>query len=241
MFDTMIRRSCSVLLMWGWACMAHGTARGFLDFNLYPYLSDIDSDTSFSLNTAAKFDQRWSYYSVTDFSNGDQRKAIEEVSGYSTEQNLRYHLWGHSPFDATVQWAMHSGDRNDVWRFGVRWRLQDSNFWQSWFQRVQLSYTINAHILQLDHSEDSVWQLEHAFHWLPPGALGERIYLAGQIDHTFGETLPAHYPRHPIAAEIQLGYRFLRQFYFVYEYRLDQYRRADVNNSALGVEYKFLF
>ena len=220
---------------------AYAANKGFLDFNLYPYLSDVDNDSVFTINAAAKFSPRWSYFSLTNFSNNESYEALEETAGYYTEQNLRYHLWGHSAFDATLQWNLRSGTEDDRLRLGVRWRLQDSAFWQDWFKWAHLSYTLNVHFLQLDHSDDSVWQMEHAFFWRAPGKLVDRVYVSGFIDHTFGETLADEMPSNPIVAEVQLGYRFYQQFYFVYEYRINEYRRSNVNNAALGLEYKFLF
>lgn len=68
--------------------------------------------------------------------------------------------------------------------------------------------------------------------------LSDRLYLSGFIDQTFNEQLPDNIPDDPIVAEAQLGFRLIENLYTVAEYRLNQYRRSDVNNLALGLQYK---
>jgi hypothetical protein len=50
--------------------------------------------------------------------------------------------------------------------------------------------------------------------------------------------LPSGMPKNPVVAEIQLGVLLVENLYFISEYRLNQYRRSDVNNLAIGLEYK---
>lgn len=210
---------------------------GFLDFNIYPWLSDVDGDSVFTLNIGATIANSFSYFSLTNFSNQADRGAVEETSNYYTEQNIRWQLPNAPAFDLTAQLNLRSGMDNDRLRLGMRWRLQDSDFLREFFQTISLQWSINLHAIQIDHSDDNVWQLEHVFKLGFP-SLSNRLYLAGFIDHTFGETLPDGFPSSPIVGEAQLGYRIVENLYGVLEYRINQYRRSDVNNLAAGIEYK---
>jgi len=68
--------------------------------------------------------------------------------------------------------------------------------------------------------------------------ISERLYLSGFADHTFNENLPTAIPSNPIVAEAQLGYRLIPNTFAIAEYRVNQYRRNNVNNIAVGMEYK---
>ena len=142
-----------------------------------------------------------------------------------------------APIDLTVQGNMRSGEDNDRLRLGFRWRLNDTAFLSPFFKAINLSYSINFHAVQIDDVEADVWQMEHVFAMAFP-YLTDRLYLAGFIDHTFNEDLPDEVPSDPAVAEVQLGLRLVENFYAIAEWRLNQYRRSDVNNLALGVEYK---
>lgn len=214
--------------------------KGFLDFNVYPYLSEVDSDSVFTLNIANRINTRWSYFSLLNLSGDGSRGPLENTQTYYTEQNIRYSFGQNSPLDATVQWNLRSGEDSDRLRLGLRWRLQDTAALSPFMRKHHLSYSLNFHLLQLDHSPNTVWQIEHSFFWRWP-ELSERLYLAGFIDHTFGEDLPPNFPSNPIVAEAQMGWRLAPQFYLVMEYRINEYRRSDVNNLALGVQYKMPF
>ncbi len=214
-----------------------GSRGGFLDFNSYPYLSDVDDDNVFTLNAAAKLPGRFSYFSLTNLGNLNSDSEQRDEVSYYTEQNLRWQIEEGSPLDLTLQMNFRSGADNDRHRLGVRWRLNDTRALQSGFQAINLSYSINLHAIQFDHEDPDVWQMEHVFRLGFP-YISDRLYLAGFIDHTFNQELPDNMPKNPIVGEAQLGFQLLDNLYLIGEYRLNQYRRSDVNNLALGVEYK---
>jgi hypothetical protein len=220
-----------------WSAEAHNSQSGFLDFNVYPYLSDVDNDSVFTLNIAATLPKRFSYFSLLNIGNQPADKELGDTSNYYTEQNIRWQIHDSSPLDLTVQYNMRSGEDNDRLRFGIRWRINDSPALQSFFAKINLSYAVNLHAIQIDDSDARVWQLEHSFALRFP-CLSDRLYLAGFIDHTFNEDLARQIPSNPVVAEAQLGYRLIENLYIVSEYRLNEYRRSDVNNLAIGVEYK---
>ena len=209
---------------------------GFLDFNIYPYLSDVDNDPVFTFNIAASLEHGFSYFSLNNFSNQIREGELGDTVGYYSEQNLRWRIGPDSAFDLTFQSNFRSGQDNDRHRLGIRWRLQDSTALKKWLDAVHLQYSINLHALQFDDEDAYVWQMEHVFRLTFP-QWSNRLYLGGFIDHTFNEDLADSLPDNPIVGEIQLGYPLLENLYGVTEYRVNQYRRSDVNNLALGIEY----
>ena len=210
---------------------------GFLDFNFYPYLNDVDNDSVVTINIAANLPRRLSYFSLTNFSNQDNRGELEDTTSFYTEQNLRWEIGDNSSIDLTAQYNLRSGIDNDRLRFGFRWRLNDYPVFSNFFNYLSLQWSINFHLLQLDHEDAQVWQMEHVFMLRLP-KVSERLYLGGFIDHTFNEDLPADFPGSPVVGEVQLGYRLANNFYAVVEYRINEYRRSDTNNLAAGIEYK---
>lgn len=219
-------------------CAAHAdsqhTHHGMLDFNVYPYLSDVDSGTVFTVNAASTITDRLSYFGFVDFAGQDTERG--DTNGYYSEQTLYWQTADNSGFDVTAQASLASGDDNDKLRLGARWRANDTAFSQAFFDRIHLYYSLNMHMVQLDHSSAYVWQMEHVFNLRMP-YLTDRLYLRGFMDHTFNEDLPSEFPDTPIVGEVQLGYQLWGNLYAVAEYRLNQYRRSDVNNFAAGLEY----
>ncbi len=83
---------------------------GMLDFNVYPYLSDVERDSFFTLNIANNFAGRISYFSLLNLI--DSNDSSNDVN-YYTEQNLRWQISKGSPFDLTLQLNYRSGEYND--------------------------------------------------------------------------------------------------------------------------------
>ena len=213
---------------------------GFLDFNLYPYLSDVDSDNTFTLNIATNLSNDLSYFSLTNFGNSQGDSELEDTNTYYSEHNLRWQFSKELPFDLTLQSNFRTGDDNDRHRLGVRWRASQTKSLESFFKSINMSYAVNLHAIQFDDDPADVWQLEHAFMVKFP-SISERLYLAGFIDHTFNETLPSQFKSSPIVAEAQLGFNVVQNFYVIAEYRINQYRLSDTNNFAMGFQYKMIW
>lgn len=209
---------------------------GFLDLNLYPYLADVKSDNTLTLNAGLLLGHRLSYFSLTNLRDQEGQRELYDFDTFYTEQNLRWQISEDSPLDLTLQLNFRSGVDNDRHRLGIRWRLQDTPGLQATFKALHLSYSINLHAIQFDHEDGRVWQIEHVYRLTLP-QLNERIYLAGFADHTFNQDLPEGFPSNPLVAETQLGLRLLGNLHAIAEYRLNQYRRSDVNNLALGLQY----
>ena len=215
---------------------AKNNTGGFIDLNVYPYLSDVSNDSTVTVNIGAKLANRFSYFSLTNFSNKEFENELSGFDNVYTEQNLRWQVTEQSPLDLTVQLNFRSGANNDRHRLGVRWRLNDTSALKSFFESINLQWSMNLHALQKDDVPADVWQMEHAFRMTFP-YISDRLYLAGFVDHTFNEDLPNNIPNNPMVAEAQLGYRMVDNLYLISEYRVNQYRRSDVNNVALGFEY----
>lgn len=211
---------------------------GVVDVNYYPYLSDIDNDAITTVNLSASLGQRLSYFSLSNLSNDSGSKALQDINNYFSEQNLRWQIAEGSPFDLTLQMNFRSGEDNDRYRLGVRWRLHQTSRLADFFNSLHMSYSLNLHAVQFDSEAAYVWQIEHVFRLKFP-YLSDRLYLAGFLDHTFNQDLPAAFPDSPIVAEVQLGYRIYDNFHLISEYRINEYRRRDVNNFAAGLQYKF--
>ncbi|MGX5174579.1 hypothetical protein ACUR5C_11220 [Aliikangiella sp. IMCC44653] len=216
------------------------TKGGFIDFNVYPYMTDVSGDNTITINAAANLGNRLSYFSLTNFANQSDRSELSDTTSFYTEHNIRWQVSESSPFDLTWQSNFRTGTNNDRHRLGVRWRFNDTDSLSSFFKRINLKYAINLHAIQFDHRSESVWQLEHSFFMKFP-YISNRLYLAGFIDHTFNENLPASIPSNPIVGEAQFGFQLIDDLYLIAEYRVNQYRRSDVNNLALGIQYKFLW
>lgn len=235
-------KTCTfILLLLSCICANAGEVKnsqsGFLNFNIYPVLSDVDNDSVFSLNIFSTLPKRLHYFSLTNFYNQADEEALRDTTEFYSEHNIRWKLSEQAPIDLTIQYNLRSNDDNDRLRLGIRWRLNDTAGIQPFFKVLHLSYAINFHLLQLDDGDDEITQMEHTVNMRFP-YISDRLYLAGFIDHTFGETNTNDTPENPIVAEAQFGIRLIDNFYSVAEYRLNQYRRSDINNMAYGLEYK---
>jgi len=213
---------------------------GFLDFNVYPFLSDVDDDNTITVNIGAKLPARFSYFSLTNIGNVDGDSELKDTTTFYTEQNIRWQIREQSPLDLTLQMNFRTGDDNDRHRLGARWRLNDTQALSDFFETLNLRYSINLHAIQFDSEDAYVWQMEHVFRLSFP-YLSDRLYLGGFIDHTFNQNLPDSLPDAPMVAEAQLGFRLFENLYAITEYRLNEYRRSDVNNLAVGIEYKVVW
>lgn len=215
---------------------AAAKGEGFLDINAYPYLSDVENDSTVTINVFHKFSSRFSYFSLNNLASESSDTELKHLDTYYSEQNLRWKIAETSPLDLTLQMNFRKGQKNNRHRIGVRWRLHDTDFLSDFMRSINLKYFLNWHAIQFDHDKGQAWQIEHAYRLKFP-YLSDRLYISGFIDHTFNEELPSNIPKNPIVAETQFGYRVYDSFYLVAEYRLNQYRRSDVNNFAIGMEY----
>lgn len=230
-------RQLSILALCACAAISPSlSAKGFVDVNLYPYLSDVDGDWTMTTMAFQTLPNRFHYLGFVNMGSKTGDKG--ELNKYYSEQNIRYKLSDSSAFDLTAQFNFRTGDDNDRHRLGVRWRLNDSGPLSSFFSAIGTQYAINLHAIQFDHEDADVWQLEHTFKTVFP-CFNKKLYLSGFVDHTFNEDLAPGMPDSPIVGEVQLGYQLSKRWFAIAEYRVNQYRRSDVNNMTAGVEYKY--
>lgn len=209
---------------------------GFIDINLYGYLSDFETDSVATINAAATLPNRFSYFSLTNFINQSGTDELQDTTGYYTEQNIRWQIREGSPLDLTAQFNFRTGVDNDRHRLGFRWRLNDTDFLRDFMAKINLSWAVNFHLYQWDSEPGHVWQIEHSYRMTFP-YISNKLYLSGFIDHTFNQTLPSGYPSDPVVWETQIGYELFENFFAITEYRINEYNRSDVNNLAAGLEY----
>jgi len=214
----------------------NNSSGGFIDVNVYPYLSDVENDNTVTFNIGAKLQNRFSYFGLTNFGNEKGEAALTAINTFYTEQNVRWQISEKSPIDLTLQMNFRSGDDNDRHRLGFRWRINDTEIFNSVFKAINLSWSVNFHLIQIDSASENVWQMEHVARMTFP-SINNRLYLAGFIDHTFNENLSNNVPKNPMVGEVQLGYRIVENLFFIIEYRVNEYRRSDVNNMGVGLEY----
>ena len=210
---------------------------GFVDLNYYPFLEDINSDTTFTINTGLKLANGFSYFSLTNFWQADGHDKARRWNKFYSEQNLRYTPNASLPLDATVQWNPRSGKDNDRLRLGFRWRLNDTAQLKAFFKQLNLKYSLNFHLYQSDHDSASIWQIEHVYRIdLMPELFKHRLYLAGFGDQFFNTQTGIEW-----VSEHQLGYKVYKNWHVVTEYRINTFRQSDENNLAAGVEYLIKF
>lgn len=219
-------------------CRGHGknTSSGFIDLNVFGYLTDIEADSVVTINSAATITDRVSYFSLTNFINQDEKDELQESHAYYTEQNIRWKVAQESPLDLTGQFNFRSGVDNDRHRVGLRWRINDTSWEKALFAQMNLKWSINFHAMQWDSVPGHEWQIEHIYRMTFP-FLSDRWYLAGFIDHTFNQQTSPAAPSNPVVCETQIAYELLQNFYVIAEYRVNQYNHQDVNNAAAGLEY----
>jgi hypothetical protein len=208
---------------------------GFVDLNAYPYLSNVKSDSVFTLNLGAKLPLGFSYFSLLNVMNQSSESPFGDTNGYYTEQNLRFQPFAEVPVDLTVQYNLRSGDDNDRLRFGFRWLIDKTPYLGDPFKVISLSYSINFHVLQVDDEDNYVWQMEHVARLDTP-YLDRRLYVAGFADHTFNQGIDG-IPDNPVVLELQGGVRLVDELYAIAEYRVNQYRRNEESNLGVGAEY----
>ena len=105
------------------------------------------------------------------------------------------------------------------------------------FDRLHLTYAITAFMHTTNNQGINLYQMSHVYQITFP-YINDRIYLSGFVDHTFNQSVPDGVPKRPVISETQLGYRVYDNIYAVAEYRINQYRRSNVTNTAVGLELK---
>lgn len=213
---------------------------GFLDFNLYYDTRDF---SVFTFNALSNLPNRFQYFSLTNFYNSIDTDRNTDLTSFYTEQHLRWNFIEDVPLDLTMLWNIQSGSHNDTLRFGLRWRVTDTKWWDDFFKKIGFSYSINFHALQIELNENpgKGWQIEHVYYWLIfPKTFEKRIYFGGFADHNMRYGSNFGSDNHVWVTEHQLGIRTIDQFFIIAEFRRNEFL-SEKNGLGLGLEYKIKF
>ena len=203
-------------------------------FNFYPYLTDVKSDSDFTINTLVPLPARFSYFSFVNFGgvfhSGSARFQI-------TEQNLRWQVAEKLPVDLVLQDTIRNGRDNDTIHVGARWRLSNTQGLNSFFNAIHLNYSVHIFPKRFDQRDVGGWQISHAYVMTFP-YISNRLYFSGFLDHNINERSLAGGTRDNIVSENQFGIRLVEKVYAVMEFRINDYRRSDTTNLGFGIEIK---
>ena len=224
---------CPILALFAaGAARAADKVEGSLNFNFYPYLSQVTSDADFTLNAAATLPAGLSYASFVNFTGVFRDTGMQMQN---SEQNLRWAFSPRIPFDAAVQAQIGPKNGDDTWQVGPRWRINDTPFLRGIFAALHVSWNVTF-FQRFDNAEGSVRQISNNYRVSFP-YLSDRLYLSGYLDrgiHHGGRRGRVHLDN----TETQLGVRLVGNVYAIAEYRRNEYRATDRDNLAVGLEFK---
>jgi len=132
---------------------------GYLDFNAY---YDTQALGVFTINALANLPNQFQYFSLTNYTNNPEDK-LADLQNFFTEQNLRWAIPNDIPFDLTTQWVTRSGTKNDLLRFGTRWRARETPWIGEILKKINFNYTLNFHIFEINEQSGYQWQMEHVY------------------------------------------------------------------------------
>ena len=223
-----------VLLLSSFDICADERRPAILSFNFYPHLTDVKTDSEFTLTTFAPLPGNFSYFSFMNiggaFSSGPLRYLI-------SEQNLRWQISENYPVELVLQDIIRNGADNDTVHVGVRLRLDETDSFRSFFDAAHMTYSVQFFPVRFDQRNVSGWQMSHAYEIRFP-YISDRLYLGGFLDHNIDEKLRPGVRTDTIISETQLGFRLFRKVYAVVEYRINEYRLSDNSNIGIGIEIK---
>ena len=212
--------------------------KGFMDFNGY---YDTREFSVLTLNLLAKLPNRIQYFSLTNY-QGPSKSS--DLSNFYSEQNLRWGVSKDSPIDATIQYVIRNKTMNDDLRFGFRWRLHNTSIIDSFFHKMNMTYSVNPMLVQLREKTSTkiLTLVEHVYNInILPRLFNDRMYLGGFADHNMQKTTNGKI-RHNWVTEHQLGFRIIDQLYIISEYRINTFlQNKQQNGLGYGFEYKIKF
>lgn len=230
-----MRVYCLFVLLIGFKAVL-GQNSGFLDFNGY---YDTRDESVMTLNILANVENRFQYFSLTNFQGHNESSDLES---FYSEHNLRWRIKDTTSFDLTLQYVLRQGFRNDDLRFGFRWRVTSFKPVQTFFKKINFSYSFNPMIVQFREANNPklFTQIEHVYKLnIAPKKLNNRVYLAGFWDQSMAQENNKILFNH--VTEHQLGLRIIGEFYLVTEYRINTYLARDNIGLGYGVQYKVKF
>jgi len=208
---------------------------GFIDPNIY---YDVRGYSTLTLNTLYNFNSKFQYFSFYNF-DGTYRSESNDVTGFYTEQNLRYKLGERSPLKITNQNVLKSGADNDLYRLGILWTISATKGLDSLFKKINMALMVNIHAVQWSQASDITVmpQLEYVYRI---NLLKKRAYLAAFCDQTF------NYSNNTVnfswVTEHQLGIKLAKGLHLITEFRYNTYKvDEDKMGVGMGLEYFMKF
>jgi hypothetical protein len=205
-----------------------------MSFDFYPYLSNTQDDTEFTLTTSVTLPAGWSYFS---FVNVGSAFNFERTEFLASEQNLRWQITDRIPLDVAIQAIVIRGGNNDSLQVGPRWRLSDTPVLRSFLKSIHTTYSVSFFVKRFERAPGEVRQISHAYSMAFP-FISNRLQLSGFVDQNFHRSAAPGKRRRAILSETQLGFRLFKDIYGIAEYRRNEYRASDKDNLALGFEYR---
>jgi len=209
---------------------------GFVDFNGYYDTRDFSVLTYNILVNMNRFQ----YFSLTNY---ESDKGSFDLETTYAEHNLRWKLSKTSPLDLTMQYVLRGGPNNDDYRFGLRARLNSIPKINSFFKKLNMSYSINPMFIQFRRDSKTKYMtiIEHVYRInIAPKRLNNRLYVGGFIDQNFSY-LDNGGVAFKYVSEHQLGVRLIDQFYAVLEFRINDFLADENYGLGYGLEYKIVF
>lgn len=209
---------------------------GFMDFNGY---YDTREFSTMTLNLLANLSGQFQYFSLTNF---EGPRETSDLQSYYSEQNLRWGVKEGYPIQLSTQWVLRSGNKNDDFRLGALWRLNNTQGIKDFLKKIDLNYFVCFHLFQFREKQALKYftQIEHVYKLLLfPTWLKKRLYLGGFADQNLirkGDKVDVEW-----VTEHQLGYRIIDAFYVVIEYRVNDFWKTDKYGLGYGLEYKIKF
>lgn len=214
--------------------------KGFIDFNTYYATGNSEI---FTINILANLPHRFQYFSLNNFFRPNNRDRSFDINTLYSEQNLRWGLAKNLPLDLAAQWAMSTGLDNDRARLGLRWRLASTSWLKKFFKKINMVYSVTLFGLETDFTNQiQSFQIEHAYNiFILPKLLKKRVYVRGFADHNMrfaSQVVSGN--NHVWVTNHQFGVRLVDHFYFITEYRYNEFFPQKKHDVGIGLEYKIV-
>lgn len=219
------------------AAFAEGPPPLRINTSLYPILNRVDNDADLTFTINAILPHRFTYFSFVNFSGVLSDEDSEFVRSKNDLKWSPHESW---PVYLNFQAVFVKGSGNDYQQLGVGLRVHDTPGLDKFFDSINLVYNLTFQLKRFGGNDSSAWQMAHFFRLTFPD-LSDRIYISGFLDQTFDSNLPAQFSSSPYVTEIQGGIRIWKKFYFVTEYRKNEFRIGNEHNLAVGLEFQKAF
>ena len=198
--------------------------QGFIDYNYY---YDTREKTELTINKLYVINSSFNFFGFVNYSNAFKTENKDDLEGFYSENNLRWKFNESLPFSLTGQWVLVGGEKNDAFRLGLLWHVNES--FKDVFKSLGGWYIINLHPYQFDFFEGHHWQIEHAYR---VSFFKGKFYINGFFDHNFDSE-----GNLTTVTEHQFGVSVVGNLSLVVELRRNAYLKGNENGVGIGLEY----